>query len=384
MTKTAALFCALALDLLYAPLPAWAGQPASTPYPAPEKAAAGDLCPSCSRRAEQGSELVLKKAPSSLPEALQHQAPANPAPAASGWTAAQDAAPPKEATARDADQLKASWNAFSSLILPPADCRPMPMPLAFAPQAAQLAQGEPADVTVQAASHWQRPLMPGRLPKKQLAAPSFAPASTEELAQVLRHLSAAKKPSRDSIAALLGSVPGILLDGQQDVLVRGAPCSAGRDSRPANEGSMAEARQLLVVFTGSDCLYCRRAVHCLASLRLPFPVLIMPIGDNLPGRLLYERAIWGEKADADGGLGAAKDSGSSTASAKALHPSDKAAAEWLAQAESWLVKESGSAALSVPAFLWVSDGTTGLSPLPLRSLEALAAAMSRRAQAQSS
>ncbi len=121
------------------------------------------------------------------------------------------------------------------------------------------------------------------------------------------------------------------------------------------------ARQLLIVITDPDCLFCRQAQRFLTGQKLPFPVLFLPAGSSVSARNFYEQALC--------------HGSTSTASTDSRQDVLRA---WLAKTEDWLVQRSGTGTVSLPTFIWIADGSARMRNLSSKALQCLVTAMTWR------
>ena len=190
--------------------------------------------------------------------------------------------------------------------------------------------------------------------------PVYRPCTMKDMATVLYSLFRGRAIREDDVLSLLGSAPGVLQKASP-----GIAGDANGKEQQATERSVEEsaetARQLLIVLTEPDCLYCRQAQRFLTGKRLPFPVLFLPAGSSVPARNFYEQAL--------------RQGGSATAYTGSRQDVLRA---WLAKTGEWLVQKSGTGIVSLPAFIWIADGTARMSNLSSKALQCLVTAMTWR------
>ena len=185
--------------------------------------------------------------------------------------------------------------------------------------------------------------------------PAYRPCSMKDMAAVLYSLFRGRAIAEDDVLSLLGSAPGVLQKASSEI----AEDANGKEKQA--EGSAEMARQLIIVLTEPDCLYCRQAQRFLTGQRLPFPVLFLPAGSSVPARNFYEQAL--------------RQGGSAAAYTDSRQDVLRA---WLAKTEDWIVQRSGTGIVSLPTFIWIADGTARMSNLSSKALQSLVTAMTWR------
>lgn len=339
----------------------------------------GELCRSCSRTAQSPIPLKLtkkglkpfqtpektdlpyaayEKSSAKTPETADATLPvpftARDAATAIKAVALQAGKPGKNTVPKDMgpDGLVSEELAKKLLLsaLPDAGCRAHPVSLAYAPAddaEKRLLSGS----TFAGSSFAKRPAIP-KDDRCNKARPAYRPCSMKEMAAVLYSLYRGRAIREDDVLSLLGSAPGVLQKASSGIAE-----NATKKEKQAG-GSAETARQLLIVFTEPDCLYCRQAQRFLTGQRIPFPVLFLPAGRSVSARNFYEQAL--------------RHGGSSAACAESRQDVLRA---WLAKTEDWLVQKSGTVIVSLPAFIWIADGTAYMSNLSSKALQGLVTAM---------
>ena len=190
--------------------------------------------------------------------------------------------------------------------------------------------------------------------------PAYRPCTMKDMAAVVYSLFRGRAIREDDVLSLLGSAPGVLQQPSPGI----AGDANGKEQQAAErsaEKSAETARQLLIVLTEPDCLYCRQAQRFLTGQRLPFPVLFLPAGSSVPARNFYEQAL--------------RQGGSAAAYTDSRQDVLRA---WLAKTEDWIVQRSGTGIVSLPTFIWIADGTARMSNLSSKALQCLVTAMTWR------
>lgn len=363
----------------------------------------GELCRSCSRTAQSSSPLKLTKkgqAPFQMPEktdlpyaAYEKNSAKTPATAdaprpvpfkAIDAASAVDAASANDAAIKTAalqtdkagkdtvpeemmpegivpEKMVSEELAQKLLLsaLPDAGCRAHPVSLAYTPAdnaEKRLLSGRSfAGSSLADSSFAKRPAMPEE-DRRNKERPAYRPCTMKDMAAVLYSLFRGRAIREDDVLSLLGSAPGVLQKASAGI----AEDANGKEKQAA-ERSAETARQLLMVITEPDCLYCRQAQRFLTGKRLPFPVLFLPAGSSVSARNFYEHAL--------------RHAGSSGAYTDSRQEVLRA---WLAKTEEWLVQKSGTGIVSLPAFIWFADGTARMSNLSSKALQCLVTAMTWR------
>ncbi len=330
----------------------------------------GELCRSCSSKPQSSRPVQITKkgqAPFQMPEkaALPHAAYKGSStaadeplavPLADGDTGNASDAATETAALQTSKAAQMPEEMVSEelaqklllLVLPDAGKKPHPVSLAYTP----------ADTTekilLSGGTSAMRPVMPEE-DRRQKERQAGSPCSMKDMAAVLHILYSGRAVTEDDVLSLLGSAPGVLLMASSEY----AGDAAGKGKQA--EGSAETARQLLIVITEPDCLFCRQAQRYLTGRKLPFPVLFLPAGSSVSARNFYEKALL--------------HAGSAAADADSRRD---AVSAWLAKTEDWLMQKSGTGTVSLPAFIWIADGTARMRNLSSKALQCLVAAMTWR------
>lgn len=336
----------------------------------------GELCRSCSRQTQASSPVKLtKKGQAPLPVTEKAVLPYTAYEKASTKTpetagaplpipsAAEDAASAIVAATKKAD-LQAGKPGQDTVsedmvpeelakklllsALPDAGCRAHPVSLAYEPAC-------DAEKRLLAGSQFAKRLSLPKEDRRIRERPAYRPCSMKDMAAVLYSLFRGRAIAEDDVLSLLGSAPGVLQKASSEI----AEDANGKEKQA--EGSAEMARQLIIVLTEPDCLYCRQAQRFLTGQRLPFPVLFLPAGSSVPARNFYEQAL--------------RQGGSAAAYTDSRQDVLRA---WLAKTEDWIVQRSGTGIVSLPTFIWIADGTARMSNLSSKALQSLVTAMTWR------
>ncbi len=329
----------------------------------------GELCRSCSSKPQSSRPVQITKkgqAPFQMPEkaVLPHAAYKGSSTAADEPLAvpladgdagsASDAATETAALQTSKGQMPEEMvseelaQKLLLLVLPDAGKKPHPVSLAYTP--ADTAEKK----LLSGGTSAMRPVMPEE-DGRQKERPSCRSYSMKDMAIVLHSLYSGRAVTEDDVLNLLGSAPGVLLMASSEY----AGDAAGKGNQA--EESAETARQLLIVITEPDCLFCRQAQRYLTGRKLPFPVLFLPAGSSVSARNFYEKALL--------------HAGSAAADADSRRD---AVSAWLAKTEDWLVQKSGTGTVSLPAFIWIADGTARMRNLSSKALQCLVTAMTWR------